>query len=57
MGFIKAIAIELLISLLWGVIRNTKITLDPPSLYTRLLWLGILIDAAGVHLEITEWQP
>jgi hypothetical protein len=57
MGFIKAIAIELLISLLLEVIRNTRITFDPPSLYTRLLWLGILIDAAGVHLEVIEWQP
>ncbi len=53
----KTIIIDLAIALLADAITNTQITLDPPSIRTRIMMLGIMIDSTGLHLEVIEWQP
>lgn len=53
----KAILIDIAIAILIDTLTSTQITFDPPSIRTRILMLGILIDSAGLHLEILEWQP
>lgn len=55
-GLIQALILECITALLWELIRNTRVSFDPLSFYTRLWFLGILIDSAGVHLEVIEWQ-
>lgn len=57
MEILEALALELAVALLLELIRNTRISFNPLSLYTQIWILGILIDSHGLHLEICEWQP
>lgn len=51
------LAIAALTAVLTELAQNTRVSLNPPELQTRLWALGIIINTTGIHLELgTAWQ-
>jgi len=50
------LAIAALTAVLAELAQNTRVSLNPPELHTRLWALGIILNASGLHLELHTWE-